>query len=76
MEQLTWTDAVSPRKRKAGRPKLPHGAAKSKVVPVRFTEAEAKRLSKTAKARNQTVTEWVRSTLMAALGMRDERPDN
>ena len=54
--------------RKVGRPKLPKGEAKSKIVPVRFAKAEHERLSKAAKANKQNVSEWIRSTSLAALG--------
>ena len=40
----------SRRKRKPGRPKLPRGNAKNKIVPIRFTKAEAEQLAKAAKA--------------------------
>jgi hypothetical protein len=53
--------------RKVGRPKLPKGEAKGKIVPVRFAKAEYERLSRAAKARNTGVSEWIRSTLLADL---------
>lgn len=55
------------RKRKPGRPKLPKGTAKGKILPIRFTKAEAERLAEAAKANDQTVSEWIRRTLLAAL---------
>jgi hypothetical protein len=54
-------------KRKPGRPKLPKGEAKGKIVPVRFTKAEPARLAKAAEARDQALSEWIRRTLLAAL---------
>ena len=36
-------------KRKPGRPKLPKGEAKGKIVPIRFTKAEAERLAQAAR---------------------------
>jgi hypothetical protein len=53
--------------RKVGRPKLPKGEAKGKIVPVRLTHEEFKALSAAAKANNQTVSERIRSTLNAGL---------
>ena len=35
-------------KRKPGRPKLPKGEAKGKIVPIRFTKAEAEQLAEAA----------------------------
>jgi hypothetical protein len=48
-----------------GRPKLPKGEAKGRIVPVRFTVNDLKTISKAAKANNQTVSEWIRSTVMS-----------
>lgn len=56
------------KKRKPGRPKLPKGAAKGSIVPVRFSPEDRKRVEGAAKASGQTVSEWVRSTLSAAIG--------
>ena len=50
-----------------GRPKLPKGKAKGKIVPVRFTEDALKPMEAAAKASNQTISEWVRNTILAAL---------
>jgi hypothetical protein len=55
------------RTRKAGRPKLPKGQAKGRIVPVRFTADGLKALEAAAKASNQTVSEWIRATLNAAI---------
>ena len=57
-----------PKKRKPGRPKLPKGEAKGKIVPVRFAAEELDRVTKAAGASNQTVSQWIRSTLAAAIG--------
>ena len=54
-------------KRKPGRPKLPRGEAKGKIVPIRFTKAEAERLAEAARKNDQTVSEWIRRTLLAEL---------
>ena len=52
---------------KVGRPKLPAGAAKGRVVHVRFTPEEIERIAASAKASNKTISEWIRSTLNAAI---------
>jgi hypothetical protein len=57
-----------PKTRKPGRPKLPKGEAMGKIVPVRFSAGSIKSVEAAAKAKNQTVSQWVRSTIDAALG--------
>ena len=59
--------AQQKKNRKIGRPKLPKGQAKGKIVPVRFTPDETKAIEATARANKQTVSEWIRSTLNAAI---------
>jgi hypothetical protein len=54
------------RNRKPGRPRLPKGQAKGRIVPVRFTVDAIKAVETAARAKNQTVSEWIRSTLEAA----------
>lgn len=56
-----------PKKRKPGRPKLAASDAKGKIVPVRFTAAEFSRVATAAQNAKQTVSQWVRSTLNAAV---------
>jgi hypothetical protein len=58
----------SRKKRKPGRPKLPKGKAKGKIVPIRFTKVEAERLARAAKTNDLILSEWIRRTLFAALG--------
>jgi hypothetical protein len=58
---------VQPKPRKVGRPKLPKGEAKGKIVPIRFNADDVKRVERAAKSSKQTVSEWVRSTLNAAM---------
>ncbi len=53
-------------KPKIGRPKLPKGEAKGRIVPVRFSADEVKRITAAASASNQKISEWIRSTLNAA----------
>ena len=55
------------KKRKVGRPKLPNGTAKGRIVPVRFAPEAIKAVEAAAKAKKQTVSEWIRSTLEAAI---------
>lgn len=53
--------------RKVGRPKLPKGQAKGKIVPVRLTDDRHRVIAAKAKASKQTVSEWIRRTLDAAI---------
>jgi hypothetical protein len=53
-----------PKVKKVGRPKLPKGEAKGKIVPVRFTHETLKAV---AKLNNQTVSEWIRITVGNAI---------
>ena len=56
-----------PKAKKVGRPKLPKGKAKGKIVPVRFTNEALKAVEAAARGNNQTVSEWIRSTINAAV---------
>lgn len=56
-----------PKKAKVGRPKLPKGEAKGRIVPVRFTADALKAMEKAAGKANLSLSEWIRSTLNAAL---------
>jgi hypothetical protein len=49
-----------------GRPKLPKGEAKGRILPVRFTSQEIERITAAARANDQNISEWIRSTLNAA----------
>jgi|SRR5580658_1757367 hypothetical protein len=53
--------------KKAGRPKLPKGAAMGRIVPVRFNGDDLKAIAARARASNQNVSEWIRSTIHASL---------
>jgi hypothetical protein len=55
------------KKAKVGRPKMPKGEAKGRIVPVRFTADDLKAVAMAAKANKQTVSEWIRSTIHASL---------
>jgi uncharacterized protein (DUF1778 family) len=57
----------TPKPKKAGRPALPKGHAKASYIRVRVTAEELKRLNVTAKAKGQTVSEFIRGTLSAAM---------
>jgi predicted HicB family RNase H-like nuclease len=56
-----------PKARKAGRPPLPEGHAKAGTLRVRVTPDELSTIEAKAKRSKQTVSEWIRSTLNAAL---------
>ena len=56
-----------PKPKKPGRPKLPKGHAKGRIVPVRFNAEDIKKITQAAKSNNKTVSEWIRSTLYAAI---------
>ena len=58
-----------PKKRKPGRPKLPKGEAKGKIVPVRFGPEELARICRAAESKQQTVSQWIRSSLNAITGV-------
>jgi hypothetical protein len=51
---------VSKKPRSVGRPKLPKGHAKARIVPVRFKADDLRRITAAAKASNQTVSEFIR----------------
>lgn len=54
---------ANPKKRKPGRPKLPKGEAKGKIVPVRFTKDDLRAMESNAQARQRSLSEWVRTAL-------------
>lgn len=51
--------------RGVGRPALPKGHAKARIVPVRFKPEEFKAITKAAKTSKQSLSEWIRGTLSA-----------
>ena len=55
------------KKAKVGRPKLPKGEAKGRIVPVRFRHDDLKAMEAAAKASNKGLSEWIRSTIHAAI---------
>jgi predicted HicB family RNase H-like nuclease len=58
---------AQPKPKKVGRPKLPKGEAKGKLVALRLSASDVKRIGAAAKASNQSVSQWIRSTLEASL---------
>ena len=56
-----------PKRKKIGRPKLPKGEAKGRIVPIRFNPADLKRIESVARASQQTVSEWIRGTVAATM---------
>lgn len=54
-------------KRKPGRPKLAEDQVKVKIAPIRFTGAEYERITKAAQKADQTVSQWIRGMLNAAV---------
>lgn len=54
--------------RKPGRPRLPKGEAKGKIVAMRFDAEDLKRIDAAAKASKKSRSDWMRSTLFAAIG--------
>ena len=57
-----------PKPRGPGRPKLPKGDAKSSIVSIRLNAEDRKRAEAAARASNQSVSEWLRVALAAAIG--------
>lgn len=55
-----------PKKPSVGRPRLPKGEAKGRIVPVRFSVESFRAVTMAAKAAKQSVSEWIRSTVEAA----------
>jgi hypothetical protein len=60
--------AKSTKPKKVGRPKLPKGEAKGRIVPVRFSDEAIKAVEAAAKASKKTTSEWIRQTVSLALG--------
>ena len=53
--------------RKVGRPSLPKGHAKARIVPVRLNPDSFRAVSVAAKTKKQTVSEFIRSAIQAAI---------
>ncbi len=56
-----------PKPKKPGRPPLPKGYAKAIMLRVRITPEDRKVIEAKAKTGNQSVSQWIRSTLAAAV---------
>jgi hypothetical protein len=56
-----------PKPRKPGRPKLGKGEAKASIIPIRFTPEDRKKVEGAAKAKGQTLSDWIRSTLLTTI---------
>jgi len=52
--------------KKRGRPKLPKGHVKAKIVPMRLKDEDVKLFARAAKASKLTLSEWMRLTLRKA----------
>lgn len=55
---------MSQKKAKIGRPKLPKGEAKGRIVPVRFRKDDLRVIERLARGSRQTVSEWIRGAVM------------
>lgn len=56
-----------PKPKKMGRPMLPKGEAKGRIVPIRFNAADIKRIESSARAKRQTVSDWIRSAITTVM---------
>ena len=57
--------------KRVGRPTLPKGDAKAATLRVRSTPNELRSYELAAKAAKQSLSEWIRSTLNAAVNAND-----
>lgn len=57
---------MAQKKAKLGRPRLPKGTAKGRIVPVRFTADDLKAIAEASRASKQTVSALVRNIVMSA----------
>jgi len=57
-----------PKSTKAGEPRQAKAEAKGSIMPVRFNPEDRKRIEAAARGSNKTVSEWIRSTLLATIG--------
>jgi truncated hemoglobin YjbI len=64
------------KKRGRGRPPLPKKHVKANIIPMRLKDEELKAFTKAAKAKNQTLSEWMRESLRDVAGMNAEQPAN
>lgn len=59
-----------PKPKKVGRPAMPKGNAKAATVRVRSTPNELRSYETAAKSEKQSLSEWIRSILNAAVAAR------
>jgi uncharacterized protein (DUF1778 family) len=57
----------TPKPRKVGRPKLPKGQAKATPIQVRLNPDDRKAVERAAKAKRQTVSDWIRTAIVSGL---------
>jgi hypothetical protein len=53
---------------------MPKGTAKGRIVPVRFTPDDLRAIAVRAKAANQNVSEWIRTTIHVAISEQKKEP--
>ncbi len=53
--------------KKVGRPKLPKGEAKGRIVPVRFTADDLRAMEAAARSSDKSLSEWIRNTIHATI---------
>lgn len=59
--------------RKPGRPKLPKGESKGKIVPIRLDVDDLELATAAAKASNAALSEWIRNALRSAGSAAEEQ---
>ena len=55
-----------PKPKKIGRPKLPKGEAKGKLVALRLSADDVKRITAASKAKKVSMSDWIREAINAA----------
>ena len=60
------------KKRGRGRPPLPKNHVKGNIVPMRLKDEDLKAFTKAASSNNLNLSEWMRSTLREAAGLKSE----
>jgi predicted HicB family RNase H-like nuclease len=53
--------------RKVGRPAMPKGQAHARIVPVRFNAELFRAITMAAKAKKQSLSEWIRAAVEVAV---------
>ena len=57
----------SKKSKKRGRPRIPKQERHARIVPIRFTDEDLRSFQRSARAANQTLSEWVRGKLRSAV---------